>query len=47
MLVKRCAVVLSGPRGGGDPPFIGGALEPLRENFENRVLKSGFQCNFL
>ena len=24
MSIKRCAVVLSGPRGGEGPPFIGG-----------------------
>ena len=24
MLIKRCAVVLLGPCGGGDSPFIGG-----------------------
>ena len=49
MLIKRCAVVLSGPRGGWSSPFIGGGgvQEPLRENFEIGVLKSVLHCNFI
>ena len=43
MPIKRRGVVLSGPSGGGDPPFIE-VCEPLRENFEIGVLKSAFQC---
>ena len=32
MPIKNCAVVLSGPHGGGGPPFIGGGgREGVRE----------------
>ena len=43
MPIKGRGVFLSGPSGGGYPPFIE-VCEPLRENLEIGVLKSAFQC---
>ena len=39
MLIKRCAVVLLGPCGGGDSPFIGGGGSC---SLSEKILKEGF-----
>ena len=42
MPIKRHAVALSGPHGGGDPPFIGGS-----RSLSKKVLKNPFKCNLI
>ena len=45
MLIKICAVVLSGPRGGEGPPFIEGSRSLSEKILKLGSKRSAFQCN--
>ena len=47
VLIKRRAVVLSGPHGGWGPPFIGGSRSLSEKILKlGKLLKSAFHCNY-